>query len=543
MRRTGRIAVGLGLVAGCIGMLTVAFYPVDRLRPAIEARLSDAAGAPVTLGKLSLSILGGIGVHADGLQVGPPVGRSAGFDMTLSAATARVGLSLGALAGGQTAIRGIDLRRAEIRDIRGLVLTDGSVRTQFSRSSEGHFRSSGSFEGRPVSFPSGQVATGNFEAELVEDRLEFSHVELRIGGGSFRASGTVEGVRTATPRVKIAGEAAAGATRGSGSAAASFAANETEVRLDVTFSDLRDEDLAPLMAFLSSRGAHETGGRNPEAPRALHAIRVSGQLRADRATIASLQVQEFHSDLSFENGRFALTNAEFGLYGGKQLGQSSIDLSDSQHSFRIDSQIEGVDMRDLQGALVRESLPVLEGTGQLDVRVTGNAPAARIEPTSLRGTLQLAIKDGRISNLGVLAQISALAARADHRSAPEDTPFHALTAVLRLEGDHAFAESVTVRSDDLNLDGQGSIGLNGALDLSLTASLAPAITASLEANAPSLRHWVGPDHRLAVPLRLAGSLQDPRVSMDVDRAASEGLARFLEEKGKRGVLRRLLGGR
>jgi hypothetical protein len=118
-----------------------------------------------------------------------------------------------------------------------------------------------------------------------------------------------------------------------------------------------------------------------------------------------------------------------------------------------------------------------------------------------------------------------------------------MSARFSVADGRARTEDLALRSDEVDLDGSGSVTLDGLLDLDVVASLAPAITMSLEERAPSLRHWNDADGRLAVPLRVAGSLAAPSVKMDLDRAASRGLEKFLEEKGKKGVLRRLLGGR
>jgi hypothetical protein len=76
----------------------------------------------------------------------------------------------------------------------------------------------------------------------------------------------------------------------------------------------------------------------------------------------------------------------------------------------------------------------------------------------------------------------------------------------------------------------------------VTASFSKRASADLVRETPQLKFRLDPDGRLTMPLKIRGDLKAPLVQLDLDRVLQEGLERSARDRGRKGLLRRLLGG-
>jgi hypothetical protein len=144
--------------------------------------------------------------------------------------------------------------------------------------------------------------------------------------------------------------------------------------------------------------------------------------------------------------------------------------------------------------------------------------------------------------VGLVKQAARLLEMAGGRGLGKDqTPFDAIAATFAVSGGEAKTSDLRFRSPDLDLDGGGAVGLDGALKLDVVAGFSRAASAELTGRTPQLKFRVGPDGRLTVPMKIRGSIAAPAVQIDLDRVLEEGLKKELREGGKSGWLKKLLG--
>jgi len=542
MRRGVRLAGVLGLVAAAGVVVALYGFPVDRYRPTAEARLSEWLQAPVTLGRLSPALFGDFGVRSEGFRMGPFRGPDALARVTLSARTAHVRLAFWPLLRGDVRLQGLELRDATL--MRGeRRLASGRVRTTLARTAEGRLRFVGDVDGRLEALPGTPRCAGEFDATLVEDRLELGRIDARLAAGSFTGAGALEGLRSRALRCALDGRFAFGASRGAGQAAVAWNGGAAEAVFDLAFEEARLDDLAPIAAALAGRPAPAPGAAADGGTARPASLRLAGEIRAARLALGRLAFEDTSATVAFSDGTLRVPQLRARAYGGSVASSGSAALLLPGAPFECTSRIEGIDAGRLSEALADEGWPVVEGTVVLDASVRGSMAQGRPDAGTLAGSVTLAVRDGRMKHLALLAQLTTLvnhSGRGEVRR--DDTPFRSITASFAVADGTARTDDLRLRSDEIDLDGKGSLTLRGEIDLHLTASLAPAVTSALETRVPGLRPW-SEGGRLAIPVDLAGSLDEPRVRIDIDRAASRGLARFFGEAGKKGVLRRLLGGR
>lgn len=168
----------------------------------------------------------------------------------------------------------------------------------------------------------------------------------------------------------------------------------------------------------------------------------------------------------------------------------------------------------------------------------GQQPLA---PT-LRGTLVLAVDRGSLTSVGLMKQAASFLEMAGAAGIGSDeTAFERMMATFEIERSDARTDDLHFRSEDLDLDGGGTIGLDGRLRLDVRAAFSADASRRMVETTPRLSFRMGPDGRLTVPMKIRGTLDAPFVQIDLEKVLEEGLEKELRERGEKGLLRRLLG--
>jgi hypothetical protein len=150
--------------------------------------------------------------------------------------------------------------------------------------------------------------------------------------------------------------------------------------------------------------------------------------------------------------------------------------------------------------------------------------------------------DGKIASVGVIKQVMKAMATAGATGIERDeTPFDHLSAHFDLAQAAASTKDLVFRSPDLDGDGAGTVGLGGALKLDVLASFSKRVSDALVAKTHALSVRLGTDGRLSVPLLVRGTIQEPRIQLDLERVLSEGVLKQLKKEGTKSLLKNLLG--
>lgn len=504
-------AVSLALIAVMTTLVVPRLVPVDSFRPELEDRLSSALNRSVTLGPLRLSLWRGVELCSDSLRIGALAPGASDPAPTLEAREVRVRVALVALMRGRLVARSFALRDAMLRIGPATVSSRVAMDGRFVVGPEGAVRSSGSIHGNIAALPGNPKASMDYAVLLREGRLVVESASAMIGPAAIEAHGAITGLRNGLVHARLEASGGIGGSRCSGTIDAELADAGPRARFDVRCPTVDLEQVA-----VAARGASALHGMT------LHDLVAHGTL---------------------EHGDLRCTDATFQLYGGKHRASLVAQPLDPVFPFELECHLAGLPIEQLATAFAPERPAALRGTADLDLVLQGRAPGGRPETGSLAGTARLAARDGTFASVDVLRQLERLLGGGDEREAGRDgTPFRTMSATFAIHAGAGRTDDLAIRSDELDLDGHGTAALDGALDLDLVVSFSKEVSAGLVERNDKLRFRVGPDGRLTIPLRLAGSLTTPEVRLDVDRVLREGVQRILQDKRK-GLLKKWLGGR
>jgi uncharacterized protein involved in outer membrane biogenesis len=536
----GRAArILLWSVAGLAALLAAAalaapfLIPAARLIPVIEAQASAALGAPVSIG--SLRLRPGLSVRAEAGEVrvggkAAPGGKSAAAPVEI--ARLEIGLRL------------LPLVRGEVR-IAGLGAEGVRVRMRRRRAGWG-------LEGAPPgSLLGGQRAAGATGSPLATPATgapPVGRVEVRDARISFTDSAGLKeevlidlvaalepGTARLDPfRIGLGKERITGSLE--------WRAGEPPVLTGALRSERFDIDKAlALAAALSpaSAAASRPAAGAPAAP-AASAPAVSGRLQVeiDAGRVVGMEFQDARAEAAYEKGRLVLHSLSAALYRGAVEGSGSVETGREPLPFEIRAEAREVDLEGALPALSPDLRDLLTGrfSGRLSLRGEGlDAPDLQ---RSLRGEVRLDLRDGKVASVSVLQQVAFLLEAVGGKGiGRESTPYRSISGDFEVRGGRAHTRNLALRSEDLDLDGEGSFGLDATLDFDLDGRFSPAVSEAMLAETSNLRHLVDKDGRLRVRLLMRGPLAAPKVTLDpaflrrvMKRAAEERGREKLREK-------------
>lgn len=308
-------------------------------------------------------------------------------------------------------------------------------------------------------------------------------------------------------------------------------------RGEIDFDARAQGDRVAVESFAARVGPHVF-----EAKATVEGVR-SGALRGEldgSARVAGLTITGIHAKGRAERAGLRIEEGGFRLHGGAGTVTGLVRVQEPGVPFRIESQVSGVHVESLSREALTAAGGALEGTGSATLSLEGRADAPSIAK-ALEGRASIEIRDGSIKSVGLLRQVASALEKAGGRGIGRDeTPFETMAASFALKDGLAQTDDLRVRSADLDVDGRGAIDLAGPLRLDVRTAFSPESSALLVARTPQLKIRVGDDGRLTIPMKLRGTIESPRVEIDVDKLLEEGLRDQLREK-KQGLLKRLLG--
>lgn len=554
MRRLGGRLLPLAACGATLWLVLALVLPrVVRFDPWVGRLESGSArflGAPVSLGPARLSLWTGPALQVGGVRVGEPAAAADGeAPPPLEASGLTLRPSLLALLRGK-----LEPRRVSFRGLRLLasgvpVVVDGWGRLRLRGA-----RCGSSFEGEAwgilaafESRPEGEI---ELAGRLAADGFVVESARVGAGPVEVRLSGTVEGIRGWRPRAELETRARFGRTSAEGRVGFRSAGGRPElefelrselVDLDQVLRDLASGAPRPRPArswlFQESRAA-DSGGAFPRAS-LLAAVAARGTVNVALARVAGLSFGGVESRVGLDGGRLAFDGLVFDAYRGRGRGRLEVDLAGAGAPFELRAGVERVDVRALCSA-AGVGATWLEGEGSLDLAISGDGLSAG-RPRVRAGAARVTVRHGRLRGVGLLGQVlSALDLVAGRSTGRDETPFETLSAGFEIERGIAATRDLVFRSEQVALEGRGSVGLDGSLAFETVARFSPEVTAEMIRRVPALRFRVGRDDRLEVPLQIGGTMRSPRVRLDLDRILEEGLERAHRNPSERALLESLV---
>lgn len=460
----------------------------DLVRSALEEQLEQRLGQPVSIGSLSTAIFPRVALELHDVTIGEPAavqledvrlvtGLRGLFDRTIAGAEVlvadgRITLPLPFALAGEAPAGDGGTPAFTVTSIRNITLRD-------------------------ITLASGDASVAlDLNAAVTGDRLEVGSLTARAATTRVTGSGALSSVE------RMQGE--------------------FDVRADPL-------DLDEMVALASAFTAAAPSNGESQAPAAGSPMRVVLNLTAPTGTFSSYSFNDLATTLELTSGRVALAPLAFGTLGGRLDGSLTADTSQRVPQLTLGGRVEGLDVAQLLAAGGYAGGITGRLGGRVDLTASGTATRDLLR--TARGSLQAAVTDGSIPGLDLVRTI--VLAFGKPSGAPAEgsgSAFSRLGGTFTLAGGTLTSDDLAMASRDFDLTGRATFSLTSG-DLSGRADV--RLSKELTAQAGTdLRRFTQEEGRIVVPATISGTLQEPRVSLDVADATKRAIGNELKRRTK-----------
>lgn len=240
---------------------------------------------------------------------------------------------------------------------------------------------------------------------------------------------------------------------------------------------------------------------------------MEGKLIIDEIVANHVKVTNLMIPIRYSHGVVSLMPISASFYQGKWGGDISIDLNTAMPHFAIIASLNHFNVAALMQDLSPKQKLTLAGNGNIDMKVTtlGDDKLAMLK--NLNGSGRFSFDNGVLQGIDINYLISSATARVTKKaisvSDTKQTNFNELKGSFVVQAGVVSNNDLVMDSTDFATKGQGTIDLvNQMIDYHLQTLLNQVG----QGNKMQLMNLYG----LAIPVRVAGSLKTPQISLDTD---------------------------
>jgi AsmA protein len=259
-------------------------------------------------------------------------------------------------------------------------------------------------------------------------------------------------------------------------------------------------------------------------------LNARGQLVVQQAIFAGMTFSSLRLGVTARDGKVRFNPSEASMYGGKYHGDIGIDATGNTARVSLDEHVTGVDFAPLFKDLFKTTR--VAGKGSANVVVNGVGRTTDEVVNTMTGNVDFKVLDGALEGADLWYEIRRARAvlrqqAIPERTGPARTAFTALTASGPMKNGVLTTNDVNVAMQYLKVTGEGNVNVPAStLDYRLTTTVLKIPAEGADADAQDLVD-------AQIPVRITGTLSDPKVRPDVQSYLTNQVKKRVEqEKGK-----------
>lgn len=305
-----------------------------------------------------------------------------------------------------------------------------------------------------------------------------------------------------------------------------------DIRLDITSEVMDIDRLLAVMAGLPA--ASEAGEkRTPEVTEVSGqpsgatlptGLRASGEVKVSRSLYKGLEVKDFLMRYNLEKGVLTMKDLSAGVAEGQVSSRMKVDLNKPGLIYGGDLDVKSVKVQGFLPAFANVSGDMVSGAMESHFTFSG----AGIEWPVLRDALSVegtyALRDGGLWDIPITVAIAKLLGLEELKR----LSFESLDGTLHVIKGKAAIKS-RMSGKDVGARAEGTIGLDGNLDMPVTLLLSQALSEKLRKRASVAKYLTSEEGQTELRLKLAGSLMRPYPTLDT-AGVSEQVKETIQKK-------------
>ncbi|WP_017189377.1 AsmA family protein [Vibrio harveyi] len=294
-------------------------------------------------------------------------------------------------------------------------------------------------------------------------------------------------------------------------------------------------------------GGNSSASTGPEVEPDLSALKtldVKGNITIDKFKAANAKMEAVKASFSVNRGVFDLTSFSSKLYQGTITATAKLDARKSPATYSAKKSIKGVQVQPLLVDVANNDM--LEGTGNIDVNVSGKSLMPTGIKKNLVGTVVINFADGAVNGINVAQLIRENYARFKGQSIEgtdevKKTDFSAMTATFKLNKGTVSTDNMKAQSPLLRVRGKGQANyLNETVDFTISTSIVGSLEGQGGKTIDELKD-------ITIPINVSGKWADPKFKLvfddvlkqkaqkEIDRGVEKLTDKIKDEKTKEAV--------
>jgi len=309
---------------------------------------------------------------------------------------------------------------------------------------------------------------------------------------------------------------------------ADFAAKALRFDLNVDRIDA-DRYLPPSSDKPVAKDAKEPPAEIPVE--LLRKLNARGQLTVGEAIFAGMKFTKLRLGVNSRDGKARFYPSEASMYGGQYRGDIGIDSTGKVARVTLDEHVSSVNFAPLFKDLFESNR--VSGKGSANIKLAGTGRTTDDIMKTLAGAVDFNVADGALEGADLWYEIRRARAVLKQQAVPERpsgpprTPFSALTGTGSMKDGVLTNNDLNVAMQYLKVTGQGNVDLpRNALDYRLVAAVLKIPREG--ADPTQMQDMVDAQ----IPVKVTGSLSDPKVRPDLEGYLKGEAKKKVEEKIK-----------
>ncbi len=263
----------------------------------------------------------------------------------------------------------------------------------------------------------------------------------------------------------------------------------------------------------------------------LRTLNARGQLAIGEAIFAGMKFTKLRLGVNARDGKVRLHPSEASMYGGQYRGDIGIDATAKVARVTLDEHVTGVNFAPLFKDLFDTQR--VSGKGSANIKLAGAGRNSDDLMKTLDGTVDFKVANGALEGADLWYEIRRARAVLKQQaipardSGPPRTPFSALTGTGTMNDGVLRNNDLNVAMQYLKVTGQGTVDLpRNSLDYRLVTTVLKIPREG--ADTAQMQDMVDAQ----IPVKVSGSLSDPKVRPDLEKYVKGEVKKKVEEKLK-----------
>jgi AsmA protein len=263
----------------------------------------------------------------------------------------------------------------------------------------------------------------------------------------------------------------------------------------------------------------------------LRTLNARGQMTIGEAKFAGMTFTKLRLGVNAREGKVRLNPSEAAMYGGQYRGDIGIDATGKVARVTLDEHVSGVNFAPLFKDLFESQR--FSGKGSANIKLAGEGRNSDDLMKTLDGTLDFNVADGALEGADLWYEIRRARAGLKQQAVPARdagpprTPFSAMTGTGTMNDGVLKNNDLNIAMQYLKVTGQGAVDLpRSSLDYRLVANVLKIPREG--ADATQMQDMVDAQ----IPVKVSGSLSDPKVRPDLENYLKGEVKKKVEEKLK-----------